>query len=338
MKKQSSLNDREERLLRLISRADVSLRIAATNAVLAARQAPGTLAALERLIEQGLIEQAIQVASRAAVVRIYDGYAAVYTSAGQAGSKFIENSLEVVIGFDQANFRAVRHLQEERLRFVREFTDEQRRATQSALSDGIERGLNPRAQARNFRSSIGLTSKQQSAVANYRRLLNRASDGDTEALTRQLRDRRFDPTVRRAIRSGEPLTNKQVERMVGRYRERYVKYRSEVIARTEALRAVHSANDEAYRQAIDEDYIQVEELRRTWTIARDDRVRDTPCCRIRSGARDQRDFPGWRFSTPVSWRLIRTPLGRRLCADALSRLVSWLCNESPGGRKSPARH
>ena len=273
--KQASLDDREARLLRLISKAEVSLRIAATNAVVAARQAPGTLRELERLIDQGLIEEAIQLASRAAVVRIYDGYAGVYTAAGQAGSKFIEDSLEVVIGFDQANFRAVRHLQEERLRFVREFTDQQRQATQSALSDGIERGLNPRAQARNFRSSIGLTSKQQSAVQNYRRLLNRASDGDAEALTRQLRDRRFDRTVRRAIRTGEPLTNKQVERMVGRYHDRYIKYRSETIARTEALRAVHSANHEAYEQAIDEGYIQAQELRRTWNIARDDRVRDT---------------------------------------------------------------
>ena len=256
LSKQSSLDDREARLLRLISNGEVSLRIAATNAVLAARNAPGTLAQLEALIEQGLIEEAIQVASRAAVIRISDGYSAVYNAAGQNTSKFIEDSLEVVIGFDQANFRAVRHLQEERLRFVREFTDEQRRATQSALSDGIERGLNPRAQARNFRSSIGLTAKQQSAVQNFRRLLNRASEGDEEALTRQLRDRRFDRTVRRAIRTGEPLTKTQVERMVGRYRERYVLYRSEVIARTESLRAVHSANDEAYRQSIDEGQIE----------------------------------------------------------------------------------
>ena len=82
--KQSSLDDREARLLRLISKAEVSLRIAATNAVIAARQAPGTLADLEVLIGQGLIEQAIQVASRAAVIRIYDGYAGVYTTAGQS--------------------------------------------------------------------------------------------------------------------------------------------------------------------------------------------------------------------------------------------------------------
>ena len=270
----AALNDTEDRLLRLISKGEVSLRIAATNAVLAARQAPGTLRELERLIEQGLIEEAIQSASRAGAIRIYDGYAAVYNVAGRGGAKFIEDSLEVVIGFDQANFRAVRHLQEERLRFVREFTDEQRRATQSALSDGIERGLNPRAQARNFRSSIGLTEKQQSAVQNFRRLLYRASDGDAEALTRQLRDRRFDPTVRRSLRTGEPLTRTQIEKMVGRYRERYVKYRSEVIGRTEALRAVHSANDEAYRQAIDEGHIQIQEVKRTWRIA-PDRVRDT---------------------------------------------------------------
>ena len=53
------------------------------------------------------------------------------------------------------------HMQAERLRFIREFTDGQRDATRVAMVDGIERGLNPIAQARNFRSSVGLTARQQ---------------------------------------------------------------------------------------------------------------------------------------------------------------------------------
>ena len=51
--------------------------------------------------------------------------------------------------------------------------------------------------------------------------------------------------------------------MVERYRERYVKYRAEVIGRTEALRAVHAGNYEGYLQAIDEGAINREELQRT---------------------------------------------------------------------------
>ena len=267
--------DTEARLLRLVANAETRLRIAATNAIIAARDAPGTLAELSVLLEQGRIEEAIEAAGLAGAIRIADAYAAVYTLSGQKSAKYLEDVLEVVIGFDRVHWRAVNHMQGERLRFIREFTDGQRDATRLAMVDGIERGLNPVAQARNFRASVGLTARQQQAVINYRRLLGRVGEGDSEALTRQLRDRRFDRTVRRAIVGREPLSQAQIDRMVERYRERYIKYRAEVIGRTEALRAVHAANDEGYRQAIDGGVINLEELQRTWVTARDERVRPT---------------------------------------------------------------
>ena len=267
--------DTEDRLLRLVSDAEASLRIAAIKAILAARDAPGTLEELSVLLEQGRIEDAILAAGLAGAILIADSYATVYTLSGQKSAKYLEDVLDVVIGFDQVHWRAVNHMQGERLRFIREFTDGQRDATRVALVDGIERGLNPIEQARNFRASVGLTVRQQEAVLNYRRLLERASEGDSEALTRQLRDRRFDPTVRRAVASRVPLSRAQIDRMVERYRERYIKYRAEVIGRTEALRAVHAGNDEGYRQAIDEGAINREELQRTWITARDERVRET---------------------------------------------------------------
>ena len=269
------ISDTEARLLRLIANAETSLRLAATNAIIAARDAPGTLEELAVLLDQGRIEEAILAAGLAGAIRISDAYATAYTVAGQRGTEFLEDVLEVVIGFDRVHWRAVNHMQEERLRFIREFTDGQRDAVRLAMTDGIERGLNPIAQARNFRSSVGLTARQQAAVINYRRLLGRAGEGDSEALTRQLRDRRFDPTVRRAVASREPLSQAQIDRMVERYRERYIKYRAEVIGRTEALRAVHAGNDEAYRQAIDGGVVDLSEIQRTWITARDERVRAT---------------------------------------------------------------
>ena len=267
--------DTEDRLLRLVSDAEASLRIAAIKAILAARDAPRTLEELSVLLEQGRIEEAIEAAGLAGAILIADAYATAYTLSGQRSAKYLEDVLEVVIGFDRVHWRAVNHLQAERLRFIQEFTAGQRDATRIALVDGIERGLNPTAQARNFRASVGLTARQQEAVNNYRRLLVRAGEGDSEALTRQLRDRRFDPTVRRAIAAREPLSQAQIDRMVKRYRERYIKYRAEVIGRTEALRVVHAGNDEAYRQAIDRGAIDRAEIQRTWVTARDERVRPT---------------------------------------------------------------
>ncbi len=261
--------DPESRLLALIARVESRLRQGLLNAVIAARS-QSTLAELAVLIEAGRLDEAITVAAAAGAVRIADDVIAVFVLAGQEGAEFLTDALDVVVSFDQVNDRAVRTMQQDRLRLITEFTTEQRRATRTAMVDGITRGLNPVDQARNFRGSIGLTERQQLAVENYRRLLETNS---SDALDRRLRDRRFDRTVRRAIRNQEPLTAEQVDRMTARYRERYVKFRAETIARTEALRAVHAGTDEAYRQAIDGGALQADQLLRTWVTARDERVR-----------------------------------------------------------------
>ncbi|UFK26760.1 head morphogenesis protein [Roseobacter phage RDJL6] len=267
--------DPADRIWRLIDKADVRFRTALINAVNAARD-QYTLAELARLIEAGNIQEALERVAATGAIRLADEYAAVYTLSGQNTAEALEDMLQVLVSFDQVNERAVFHMRQERLRFIREFTASQRNATRSALIDGIERGLNPRDQARNFRASIGLTERQQDAVRNYRRLL---SEGSSEALDRRLHDKRFLPKgskARREFLSGErPLTSAQIDKMVERYNERFIKYRSEVIGRTEALRAVHSGNEEMYRQAIDAGQVTVQQLERTWVTARDGRVRDT---------------------------------------------------------------
>lgn len=263
--------DPASRLWDLIDKADVRFRRALINAVNAARDTY-TLAEMARLLEDGNVQEAIERVAMTGAIRLADEFAAVYTLSGRSTADTLSDALEVLVSFDQVNDRAVFVMQQERLRFIREFTASQRNATRTALVDGIERGLNPRDQARNFRASIGLTQRQQEAVINYRRLL---SEGNSEALSRQLRDRRFDRTIARSIREGKPLTRAQIDKMVTRYNERYIKYRSEVIGRTEALRAVHSGNDEMYRQAIDAGEVTIEQLERTWVTARDGRVRDT---------------------------------------------------------------
>lgn len=267
--------DPASRLWSLVDKADIRFRSALINAVLAARD-EFTLAALVRLLEDGNIQEAIERVAMTGAIRMADEYAAVYTLTGRDTAEALQDMLEVIVSFDQVNDRAVFHMQQERLRYIREFTSAQRNATRTALIDGIERGLNPRDQARNFRSSIGLTKRQQEAVINYRRLL---TEGSSEALDRRLHDRRFLPKgskARREFLSGEkPLTKAQIDKMVGRYSDRYVKYRAEVIGRTEALRAVHSGNMEMYQQAIDAGQVSVNQLERTWVTARDGRVRDT---------------------------------------------------------------
>ena len=222
------------------------------------------------LLEQARFAEAFQVISLAAA-RLGSVWVEQFVAAGVDTANFLTTSVEdIVIGFDQTNTRAVQAMRSNQLRLVTNFTEQQRRATQAALLDGIQRGENPREIARAFRNSIGLTEQQERWVRNYERQLR---DLDRGALARELRDSRFDRTVRGAIDRGEPLTRAQVDKMVDHYRKRALKLRSETIARTEGLRVAHEGTDEMYRQAIESGQLQGDQLIRIWATALDENVR-----------------------------------------------------------------
>ncbi len=221
------------------------------------------------LLERGRFEEALTEALRRA-----PGLGGLYTDAFIAAAKdtaeFLNKHLEfLIVDFDQTNPFAMQVARENQLRLVREFTQAQARATREAIVEGIRTGANPIQQAKNFRDSIGLTEHQVRAVNNYKRLL---SEGDKEVFTRALRDKRFDSVVRRAIEEGKPLTRTQINRMVKRYRERFIDFRARTIARTEALRSVHSGNLAMYEQAIAAG-LDPASLTNEWNTALDERVR-----------------------------------------------------------------
>lgn len=231
-----------------------------------------TLRELADLLEQGKFEEALDMIEAAGRV-IGGAYGRAMTESGQAAAAFLSAGvLDVVVAYDQTNWRAVQAVQRNTLRMVREFGAEQRLATRQALERGVREGLNPRDMARTFRDSIGLTRRQEAAVANFRRLLR---EDPAQAKTRGLRDRRFDPTIDAAVRDKRQLTPQQVDRMVARYHSRYIAHRAQVIGRTEALRSAHEGTEEMFRQAIDEGQLRADELVRKWVTARDERVRST---------------------------------------------------------------
>lgn len=230
-----------------------------------------TQAQVVRLIEQGRAMEALKIAEEAA--RLISAAANhSYVAGANRISSWISENLDTVVSFNRENTRAVQNVKANELRIVREFTDEQRAATRQALADGVRRGVNPREQARAFRDSIGLTQYQEQIVRNYRRQLEQRDSG---ALGRRLRDRRSDRTVRSAILNDEPLSPEKIDTLVGRYRESWIGYRAETIARTEALRAAHQGSNEAIRQAVESGELSGGEVERTWRTAHDGRVRDS---------------------------------------------------------------
>jgi len=152
---------------------------------------------------------------------------------------------------------------------VREIGASTRQAIVQNIRANIIAGNNPRRVARDFRDTLGLTAQQEQAVRNYRKMLIQK---DKRALQARLRDKRFDSTVRQSVAGKKKLTSAQIDNMANRYRQRFLKYRSEVIARTEALRAISMGEFESLKQADDAGKID-KEVRRFWIYTKDERTR-----------------------------------------------------------------
>lgn len=229
------------------------------------------------LIRAGRINEALDVVDQAHVEASFKPVSAALTralvDAGSAAAKSIPMPAlrGVEFTFGMTNPRTVDFLRQYEFGLIRQLSAEARGAVANTIRAGITAGRNPLDVARDVRGSIGLTARQAQAVANYRTSLSKLS-GD--ALQRALRDRRFDPTVQAAIESGSPLSGKQIERIVDRYEQKYLKHRAETIARTEATRAVNAGNRQAWQQAVDEGVLAEREVRRKWYYSRDEKTRD----------------------------------------------------------------
>lgn len=158
-------------------------------------------------------------------------------------------------------------------RVIQTLKDDIREAVRVAVEEGLRAGVNPREVARGLRSVIGLAPNQVQAVANFERMLR---EGDTEALTRALRDRSFDRKIRRAFApGGGGLSEADVQRMTSIYRRRMVAFNAETNARTAALDANKLAHQLTWESAVQRGDIDPAKLWKRWIGVKDDRERPT---------------------------------------------------------------
>ena len=174
------------------------------------------------------------------------------------------------ISFDVTPPAVVQAIQTQQMDKIVDISQSTRLAIQRAIAAGVIDGQNPLEIAREIRQAVGLTDKMEQAVLNYRRMLE---EGDLGALQRELRDRRFDPSVRGAAGDGAPLTPEKIDRMVQRYREKYLKYRAEMIARTETAQAISIGQHQMWVQAVQEGLIREDQIGRKWIYTQDGRTR-----------------------------------------------------------------
>ncbi|MFA7308189.1 MAG: phage minor head protein [Hyphomicrobium sp.] len=190
--------------------------------------------------------------------------------------------------FDIRSPRAEQWLQAKSSGLITEIVDDQRAMVRANLTASLQEGVNPRTAALDLVGKIdpktksrvggvvGLTSQQESWQRRYAAELASTDPGELQkALGRGLRDKRFDGAVRKAAASGEPIPAATQAKMLAAYRARSLKYRGDVIARTETIRALGAAKVEAYDQAIERGQVQEDRLKKFWVTAGDERVRDT---------------------------------------------------------------
>ena len=274
----------------LIASWEKPLRDAFLDGVYRIRDAAQIALIAERL-ERGDVEGALRaVGIDPSRFREFD---AKLVEAFAAGGRFTENRIPATkdpngfrldILFDLRNPRAEAWLRDHSSTLIRQITDDQRAMVRAALMQGMIDGRNPRdvaleiagrlnrATGRREGGLIGLTSTQQEWARSYAREL---ATGDPAALQRLMRDKRFDATIRRAVKEGRGLTKEEALPAFRAYLNRALKMRGETIARTEAMAALHASAQEAMAQAIDAGQVNEAAVRKVWHSARDRRVRDT---------------------------------------------------------------
>jgi hypothetical protein len=206
--------------------------------------------------------------------------------------------------FNRLNPRLITWLQTYALGLIRQINDETKEAIRQRLIAGVAAGKGPVQYAKEVRSVIGLTTRQAQAVSNFRReletfhmkrsaaswnlggkidrvhgiqVLRPDVDGSPKdgVDSRRLRDFRYDNQLKRALSSGKALSQAQIDKMVDAYARKYLKYRSQTIARTEAIRTNNMGIADAWQQAIDAGRVNEALTRKLWVVARDERL-----CRV----------------------------------------------------------
>lgn len=269
------VTDELSRLDRLLSALEGRVRSSFAEFVRQMRSEE-VLAEVADKLEAGDIDGALAIAD-SHVQRLGSVIPAIFQDAAVAEAADLAAKLGPVaptvgISFDATDPAAAALMRANTLNFVREFSAAQREATRTALVNALGSGESRQVAARAFRDSIGLTTNQNAAVESYRQLLE---DGSRQALDRELRDRRFDGSVEAAADGRRQLTPEQIDRMVDRYRARYLAYRSETIARTESVRIISQAREEAFRQTLDKVGLTQEDAEQVWHAVGDNRTRIT---------------------------------------------------------------
>ncbi|MCV2448463.1 phage head morphogenesis protein [Paracoccus sp. DMF] len=216
-------------------------------------------------------------------------------------------------------------------RLIVEIAETTRQGVREIVAAGLSSGRSTGAIARDIVGSVnratgrreggvvGLTGQQARSVSGARAELHAL---DAAYFQRKARDRRYDATVRRAIREGKPLPEKVLNRILSRYSDGLLIRRGDLIARTEAHNALNAGRYEAMRQTAEAAGVGLDAITIKWQATRDRRTRDSH--RALGG---KTVGYGEAFVSPLTGAAMRFPGDRSLGAPA-SEIVHCRCTVS----------
>lgn len=224
------------------------------------------IAELAALINSGDINGVIDLLqlSPATYTQLEESIRAAYAVGGATGAAQLGRiptpKGTLVLRFDTRSPDAEKWLRELSSTRIVEIAEETRNVVRTVLTDNIAKGNNPRTAAldlvgridkttkKRTGGVIGLTEQQGTWSIKAREELENL---DPNYLTRKLRDKRLDGAFKKAMESGEPLRQDQIDSAISRMQARTLRYRGENIARTESLSALSEGQNQAVKQAID---------------------------------------------------------------------------------------
>jgi len=290
---------------------------------------------IEARLEQGDVDGVLRMLgiSAAAFEPMQEALRQAYRTGGKTGAEQVGSipteDGAVTMRFDIRNSRAEQWIQRESSRLITEVVEDQKEMVRERMQDAIAQGRNPRSSAldlvgridqrtrKRVGGFIGTTRRQAEWSARARDQLENL---DSDYFQRELRDKRFDGRIRRAIEEGEPLDQKTIDRAITQMQARTQRYRGETIARTESINALRAGQHESLEQAMDEGDLNPDDVTRTWDATLGSRTRDQH--RSMDGQTRPRGEP---FTAPDGSRLMY-PGDTSLGATA-ANIINCRCRE-----------
>lgn len=216
-----------------------------------------------------------------------------YTKAGVVSSDLIQKkaprAMNLIVRFGGSSPEAEAWVKENGGRLITEINATTRENVQGIIINGLAEGRNPRdvaldlvgrysaQEGRRVGGVIGLTR----TLTGYLETARRELSSDDPALlrnylTRELRDRRYDAAVRKAIEQNRKISKKILDAATSSYSDRLLMFRGDMIGRTEAIRALNAARHESFRQLVAGGKLNESYISRRWRSAGfDGRTRDS---------------------------------------------------------------